>query len=146
MIHKLLHVAIKRRWWLLVPTVVVALGACAASRVIPNRYESVATILVTHQQVPERYVTPNSTYDIREALLIMTDAILSRTQLLQIINEFDLYPKDRKRLAPEEIVELIRSDITIQPLEKGNDPKELNSFKISFKATDPHMAQEVTSK
>jgi polysaccharide chain length determinant protein (PEP-CTERM system associated) len=146
MISQLLRVAIKRRWWLIVPTVVMALGACAASRVIPNHFESVATILVAHQQVPERYVTPNSTADIREQLLLMTDAILSRTQLLQIINEFDLYPKDRKRLAPEELVEEIRSDITIQPLEKGSDPKELNSFKISFRATDPHMAQEVTSK
>ena len=146
MINQLLHVAIKRRWWLIVPTVVVALGACAASMVLPNHYESVATILVAHQQVPERYVTPNSTTDIREQLLLMTDAILSRTQLLQIINEFNLYPKDRKRLAPEELVELIRNDIAIQPIEKGNDPKELNSFNISFKATDPHMAQEVASK
>ena len=146
MISKLLHVAIKRRWWLLVPTVVVALGACAASMVLPNHYESVATILVAHQQVPERYVTPNSTSDIREALLLMTDAILSRTQLLRIINEFGLYPKDRKRLAPEELVELIRNDITIEPTAKGTETKDLNSFKISFTGTDPHMAQEVTSK
>jgi polysaccharide chain length determinant protein (PEP-CTERM system associated) len=146
MINKLLRVAIKRRWWLLVPTVVVALGACAVSRVLPNRYESVATILVTHQQVPERYVTPNSTYDMREALLIMTDAILSRTQLLQIINEFDLYPKDRRRLAPEELVELIRGDITIEPTGKVTETKDLNSFKISFTGPDPHLAQEVTSK
>ena len=146
MISKLLRVAIKRRWWLLVPTVVVALGACAASMVLPNRYESVATILVAHQQVPERYVTPNSTSDIREQLLLMTDAILSRTQLLRIINEFGLYPKDQKRLAPEDLVELIRSDITIQPTEKGAEPKDLNSFTISFTGTDPHMAQEVTSK
>lgn len=146
MIHKLLRVAIKRRWWLLVPTVVVALGACAASLVLPNHYESVATILVAHQQVPERYVTPNSTSDIREQLMLMTDEILSRTQLLEIINEFDLYPKDRKRLAPEDLVELIRKDITIEPLGKSNETKDLNSFKISFTGTDPHMAQEVASK
>lgn len=146
MISKLLHVAVKRRWWLLVPTVVVALGACAASMVLPNRYESVATILVAHQQVPERYVTPNSTTDIREQLLLMTDEILSRTELLRIIDEFGLYPKNRKRLAPEDLVELIRSDITIQPTSKGTDPKDLNSFTISFTSTDPHMAQEVTSR
>ena len=146
LINKLLHVAIKRRWWLLVPTVLLALCACGASTVLPIRYESEATILVAQQQVPERYVTPNSTADIREQLLLMTEAILSRTQLLRIINEFDLYPKDRKRLAPEDLVELIRGDITIQPIEKGTAPKDLNSFKISFTGTDPHVAQEVTSK
>ena len=66
--------------------------------------------------------------------------------MLRIIDEFGLYPKDRKRLAPEDLVELIRNDITIQPTSKGTDPKDLNSFTISFTSTDPHMAQEVTSK
>ena len=146
MIDKLLRVAIKRRWWLLVPTVVVALGACAASTRIPNHYESDATILVEHQQVPERYVTPNSTSDIREALLIMTDAILSRTQLLEIINEYGLYPKDRKRLDQEELVDLMRTNVTIEPTEKNSQNKDINAFKISFTGTDPHLVQEVTSR
>jgi polysaccharide chain length determinant protein (PEP-CTERM system associated) len=96
--------------------------------------------------VPERYVTPNSDSDIRELLLLITDAILSRTQLVQIINEFDLYPKDRKRLAPEELVELMRHDITIEPMGEGPESKDLNSFKISFKGVDPRVAQKVTSK
>jgi len=110
MINKLLRVAIKRRWWVIVPTVVGALGACAVSGVLPNRYTSEAAILVEHQQVPERYVTPNSTSDMRETLLITTDAILSRTQLLQIIEEFNLYAKERKRLAPEELGSHARQD------------------------------------
>jgi polysaccharide chain length determinant protein (PEP-CTERM system associated) len=148
MINKLLHVAIKRRWWLVVPTVVMALAACAASMVIPNHYESEATILVEHQQVPERYVTPNSTSDMRESLLIMTDAILSRTQLLQIINEYGLYPSDRKRLDPEELVDVMRANVTIEPMEKtpASEGKDLNAFKISYTGTDPHLVQEVTSR
>ena len=146
MISKLLHVAIKRRWWLLVPTVVVALCACAASMVLPNHYVSVATILVAHQQVPERYVTPNSTSNLHEQLLLMTEEILSRTQLLRIVDEFDLYAKDRKHLAAEDLVELLRGDIKIQPLEKGSGAADLNSFMIAFTSTDPHLAQEVTRK
>src|ERR1039457_140410 len=146
LINKLLHVAIKRRWWLLVHTVVVALCACATSMVLPNHYVSVATILVAHQQVPERYVTPNSTSNIREQLLLMTEEILSRTQLLRIIDEFDLYTKDRKHLAAEDLVELLRGDIKIQPLEKGSEAADLNSFAIAYTSTDPHLAQEVTRK
>jgi polysaccharide biosynthesis transport protein len=146
MINKLLHVAIKRRWWLLVPTVLVALCACATTLVLPNHYVSVATILVAHQQVPERYVTPNSTANLHEQLLLMTEEILSRTQLLRIVDEFDLYTKDRKRMAPEDLVELLRSDIKIQPLEKGTGGTDLNSFMIAFTSTDPHLAQEVTRK
>ena len=145
-LNKLLRVAIRRRWWVLIPASVIALGACLTSLLLPNRYESEATILVERQQVPERYVTANTTTDVREVLLVMTDAILSRTQLLQIIDEFDLFPNERKHLVPEELVDLMRSNIKVEPLQKGSETKDLNAFKISFTGVDPHSAQEVTNK
>jgi succinoglycan biosynthesis transport protein ExoP len=145
-LNKLLRVAIRRRWWVLIPASVIAVGACVTSQLLPPRYESEATILVERQQVPERYVTANTTTDVREELLVMTDAVLSRTQLLQIVDEFALFPKERKRLVPEELVELMRSNITVEPLQKGSENKDLNAFKISFTGVDPHSAQEVTNR
>jgi polysaccharide chain length determinant protein (PEP-CTERM system associated) len=138
--------AIRRRWWVLIPASVVALGACLTSQLLPARYESDATILVERQQVPERYVTANTTTDVREELLVMTDAVLSRTQLLQIMDEFGLFPNERKRLVPEQLVELMRRNIKVEPLQKGAETQELNAFKISFTGVDPHTAQEVTNK
>jgi len=107
----------------------------------PPRYESEATILVERQQVPERYVTANTTTDVREELLVMTDAVLSRTQLLQIMDEFGLFPNERKRLVPEQLVELMRSNIKVEPLQKGPETRDLNAFKISFIDVDPRTAQ-----
>jgi polysaccharide chain length determinant protein (PEP-CTERM system associated) len=145
-LNKLLSVVIRRRWWVLLPASVIALGACLTSLLLPNRYESEATILVERQQVPERYVTANTTIDVREVLLVMTDAILSRTRLLQIVDKFNLYPKDRTRLAPEELVELMRGNIKIEPLRKSPESQDLNAFKISFTGSDRHLAQEVTDE
>jgi polysaccharide chain length determinant protein (PEP-CTERM system associated) len=145
-LNKLLQVAIRRRRWLLIPALVIAVGASLTSMLLPDRYESEATILVEGQQVPERYVTANTTTDIREVLLGMTDAILSRTQLLQIANEFDLYPKERKHLGPEQIVNLMRLNIKIEPLQRGPETTALNAFKISYTGFNPHTAQEVTNK
>ncbi len=142
----LLQVAKRRRWWMLIPATVIALGACVTSLLLPAHYESEATILVERQQVPERYVTANSTIDVREVLLSMTDAILSRTQLLQIIDEFGLYPKERRNLAPEQLVELMRSDIEIEPYQKNSQGTDLNAFKISYTGRDPHTAQAVATK
>jgi len=145
-LNKLLRVAIRRRWWVLIPASVIALGACVTSQLLPPRYESEATILVERQQVPERYVTANTTTDVREELLVMTDAVLSRTQLLQIMDEFGLFPNERKRLVPEQLVELMRSNIKVEPLQKGPETRDLNAFKISFIDVDPRTAQEVTNK
>ena len=145
-LSKLLGVAIRRRWWVLIPASVIALGACLTSLLLPDSYESEATILVERQQVPERYVTANTTIDVREVLLVMTDAILSRTQLLQIVDEFGLFPNERKHLVPEQLVDLMRRNIKLEPLRKGSETKDLNAFKISFTSVDPHSAQEVTNK
>jgi len=145
-LNKLLRVAIRRRWWVLIPASVIALGACLTSQLLPPRYVSEATILVERQQVPERYVAANTTTDVREELLLMTDAVLSRTQLLQIVDEFALFPIERKRLVPEELVELMRRNIKVEPFQKGTEISDLNAFKISFTGVDPHSAQEVTNR
>jgi len=136
----------RRRWWILVPTTVIAFAAALVTFLLPKHYVSEATILVEGQQVPERYVPANTTSDFREVLLIMTDAILSRTQLLQIIEGLGLYSKERSNLSPEQRVELMRSNITITPTEKGADPKGLNAFDISFTGDDPRSAQAVTER
>jgi polysaccharide chain length determinant protein (PEP-CTERM system associated) len=145
-LERAIEVTIRRRWWVVVPTTVIALAAALFTFLLPKRFESEAMILVEGQQVPERYVTANTTSDLGEVLLLMTDAILSRTQLLQIIDEFGLYSKERNRLAPEQLAELMRSNIVIQPEEHGPEPKGLNAFRISFTGDDPTSAQAVTGR
>lgn len=113
---------------------------------LPNRYSSEAVLLVVQQQVPQRYVLPTTTTDITEALEATKQEVLSRTRLLGIIDEFSLYPKEKKRLSPEALVERIGHDIDIKPFESRSVQKDVNSFKISFVADNPLLAQEVTSR
>jgi polysaccharide chain length determinant protein (PEP-CTERM system associated) len=145
-LDRYLRIASRRRWWILIPSTLIALAAALVSFLLPNRYESEATILVESQQVPERYVTANTTTSLYEALVVMTDAILSRTQLLKIIDEFDLYATERKSMVPEQLVELMRGKIKIEPGEKTSASRDLNTFNISFTSGDPHSAQEVTKE
>lgn len=146
-LDKLMGIAVRRRWWFLIAACVVAIGAIAVSFALPNRYKSEATILVQQQQVPERYVVPNSTTDLDQALQAMTQDVLSRTRLLQIITDFGLYPEQRKRFSSEQLVELMRTDIEIDPLVTGSDnAKGPNAFKISYVGRDPEITEQVTSR
>ncbi|MBV8865950.1 MAG: hypothetical protein JO210_11195, partial [Acidobacteriaceae bacterium] len=113
---------------------------------LPKRYTSEATLVVVQQQVPERYVTPTSTTDIGAALEATTQEVLSRTGLLDIITEFDLYPKDRARLSPEELEAKMRKKISIVPIITRPDQKSIDAFKISFAAENPRKAQAVTNR
>ena len=113
---------------------------------LPNRYSSEAILLVVQQQVPQRYVLPTTTTDISEALEATKQEVLSRTRLLGIIDEFSLYAKERNHLSPEGLVQRIGHDIDIKPVESHLVQKDVNSFKISFVADNPQLAQEVTSR
>jgi polysaccharide biosynthesis transport protein len=145
--NQLWRAAVRRRWWILLPACGVAFGAIFLSRLLPNRYRSEATILVEPQKVPERYVVPNTTLDIQDALQAMTETILSRTRLLQAIEEFGLYPEEKNRLSPEQLVELMRRNIDIEPIGKESQGKEVvNAFRISFTGDEGSVAQQVTSR
>ena len=136
----------RRRWWILLPFCFVTLVTIAVLLLLPNRYTSAATLLVVQQQVPQRYVVPNSTTDFSSSLQAMKQEVLSRTQLLQMIHDFGLYPKERKRLAPEELVALMLSNIDVVPInENPQQPKDFNAFRISFTTENALLAQQVTN-
>lgn len=139
---------VRRRWRILLTTAVVSLATVAVLYQIPNRFKSEATLLVVPQQVPARYVTPTTEANIADALQAMTQDVLSRARLLELIDEFGLYAKQRQRLAPEEVLDLMRTYIDIEPVAPaaGSKNKDVNSFQISFVAEKAALAQQVTSK
>ncbi len=137
----------RRRWWIVLPFVGVALATLVVLSFLPNRYTSTATLLVVQQQVPQRYVVPNSTTDVTSAVQAMKQEILSRTQLLRMINDFGLYSKQRKQLAPEQLAELMNSNIDIAPTRATpqQSNKDFDSFDISFTTENAVLAQQVTN-
>ncbi len=136
----------RRRWWVLITAAATALLTLVALSFLPKRYTSEATLIVVQQQVPERYVVPNSTTDISEELEATTQEVLSRTGLLDIITEFNLYSRDRARLSPEELEAKMRKQISIVPIITRPDQKTIDAFKISFGAESPRKAQAVTNR
>jgi polysaccharide chain length determinant protein (PEP-CTERM system associated) len=133
------------RWWILLPFCCITLVTIGALFLLPNRYTSSATLLVVQQQVPQRYVVPNSTTDVTSALEAMKQEVLSRTQLLRMITDFGLYPKQRKRLAPEELIALMLSNIDIAPMNENPQQKDVDSLRISFTTENALLAQQVTN-
>ena len=137
---------IRRRWWIMCTAVFVALGTVAFSLKMPNRFTSEATIFAVEQRVPERYVVPTSTADPSQALEAMIQEVLSRPRLLAIVEELGLHPEERQRLKPEELLELVRRDLKVEPIERTLGRGDVNAFKIAFVADTPHLAQAVTQR
>jgi succinoglycan biosynthesis transport protein ExoP len=135
----------RRRWWLVLPAFLIFGSVWAIAWLLPAVYRSETLILVEQQKVPETYVVPNVATDLQERLQSMTQQILSRTRLLHIIEQLNLYQAQRSRLSTDEVIEAMRKDIQIELLQSPNR-RELTAFKIAYLAGDPRMAQEVTNQ
>jgi len=134
---------VRRRYYaFLIPLFLGWVGVWGASWVIPPRYQSSTLILVEQPTMPKDYVTPNVNEDLQERLQSITQQILSRTRLLQIIDRMGLY--GRNQSTPDEKVELMRKDIDIDLVRDAGS--HITAFNVHYSSQDPHTAQQVTSE
>ena len=82
-------IAWKRKWFLLLPTVIVAGVTAVATSFLPDRYRSEAQVLIVEQRVPRSYVQPTVTAGLDERLQAIRQQVMSRTRLEGMIQEFD---------------------------------------------------------
>src|SRR5687768_883310 len=84
-----------------VPPLVTLFAALIYSTSVANVYQSDMLIEIVPQRVPDAFVRSTVTLRTEERLEAITVQVTSRTQLEQMIVEFDLYPNERKKLPME---------------------------------------------
>jgi succinoglycan biosynthesis transport protein ExoP len=134
----------RRHWYFLAVLFLAWLGVWGASWFLPSVYKSGTLILVEQPTMPKDYVVPNVSDDLQERLQSITQQILSRTRLLRIIDELNLYADRRGRSTPDEIAERMRKDIEIELVR--DEHRAVTAFNVYYSARDPHVAQRVTSE
>jgi polysaccharide chain length determinant protein (PEP-CTERM system associated) len=97
---------------------------------MPSLYRATATVLVDRQQVPESFVTSTVTSALETRIHTISQETLSRSRLEALITRFDLYPEMRKKLLPEEVIDRMRRDITLEL--KGVDVRGQRQATVAF--------------
>ena len=139
-----LDIVRRRHLHFLIPLFVGWLAVWSASWLLPVRYKSGTLILVEQPTMPKDYVVPNVSDNLQDRLQSITQQILSRTRLLLIIDQLNLYGGKGKQIMPDEKVERMRKDIDIE-LVRDRD-NEITAFNIYYLASDPQIAQRVTGE
>jgi len=140
------RVLCRRRWLLAIPAFGIWLAVWALAWFLPAVYRSETVILVEQQKVPELYVVPNVSADLQDRLQNMTQQILSRTRLLKIMEDFNLYPTLRVRASGDDLIDRMRKDIEVELVQATNRSGNLSAFKVVYLSHDPVLAQKVTSQ
>jgi polysaccharide chain length determinant protein (PEP-CTERM system associated) len=139
------QVIIHRKWIVLTIFAAVTIGTVIYAARLPNVYTSETVILVDPPKIPEVYVKPTVTGDVRNRLGTLTQQVLSVTRLQKVIESFGLYPNERKKLAREDVIALMRSKINVAMV-TGGTPGSLEAFRITYSGGDPRMVAQVTNQ
>src|SRR5579863_959395 len=134
----------RRHMPFLIPLLLGWLVVWGASWFLPSRYRSTALILVEQPIMPQDYVTPNVNDDLQDRLRSITQQIESRTRLLHIIDQLNLYADPHGHMTPDEKVESMRSQIEIELVRDAQN--RVSAFNVSYSSGDPQLAQRVTSE
>ena len=124
----------------------VSAGTIVFSHFLPNVYTSETVILVDPQKVPDAYVKSTVTGDVRNRLSTLSQQILSATRLQRIIETLNLYPEDRKKLAREDVITHMRSDISVQVVSDFGASQDFQAFRITYSGKDARLVAQVTNE
>lgn len=137
---------------------VAALGLLVAifvASVLPNEYQSHATLLIEPQTISERLVESNlSATDLSSRLHLISMQILSRGRLSKVIDEFSVYPDLEGEQTREEIIEYMRNQITVTPVLSQLEARvglrstqtEINTFQLAYRHRNRDVAAAVANR
>ena len=143
----------RRRKFLFVPFVVVAAVSVLLAVLLPAVYRSTSTILIEAQEIPSELVRSTVTTFADQRIQMISQRIMTRPNLSEIIKKYDLYA-DLRRNKPEEVIlEKMRELIKVETIsadvasnKSGPQQQATIAFTLTFDDRSPSLAQKVANE
>jgi uncharacterized protein involved in exopolysaccharide biosynthesis len=139
----------QRKYYVLVLFGVLTLGAVIAAYSLPTLYRSSATLLIESQELPTNIVDAPAAGQIVQRIAKIRERVLSRGDLIALIEQYDLYPSERRSKPMSVIIDKMREATNVgnlggdTPPPTGSDARTMIALKMTFDYPDPIKAQEV---
>lgn len=124
----------------------LSLVGIALALLLTPSYRSSATISVESQQIPESLVRSTITSSANERLNYITQRVLTRTRISDIINLLDVYPDQRPS---NSLVKKFREAVTIETVNANianSRRTQTISFSLAFNSSSPQKAKAVANE
>jgi len=136
-----LALVVRRKWWILIPFPLLSFLIGVITYRLPDVYVSQTLILVEPRDIPSDFVR-DLTVSTMERLSSVEQTLLSRTNLLRLITEFDSQLVHFRGFNDGEKVDKIKDRIE---LEVRARPGETSYLKVQYEDQNPELAQKITS-
>ncbi|MEE4602610.1 MAG: Wzz/FepE/Etk N-terminal domain-containing protein, partial [Desulfobacteraceae bacterium] len=140
----IIDLVIKRRWIVLIPFALAMIVGIYLSITLPKIYEASTLILIQPQRVPQNYVQSIVESDPSERISTLSQQVLSRTNLENIISEFKLFTDpDSSPMYMEDKVNNLRKRISVNV--SSDRRRGTDSFSLTFQGKNPQTVMRVTN-
>lgn len=138
----------QRRYYVLSCLVILFIAATVAAFALPTTYRSTATLLVQSQDLPTSLVEAPAAGAIEQRIARIRERVLSRGDLIQLIEQDDLYTKERRSQPLSKIIEKMRHDTSVSALasdigQQSDTQNHTIAIGMSFDYPDPVKSQAV---
>ncbi len=141
--EQIFEIIIRRRWFILIPVCLALTAGFFYTLKAPKTYKASTTILIQPQKVPTDYVQSIVSADTQQRINTISQQILSRTNLENIIKQFGLF-KDAKDMYPEDKINSMRERVVVT--QKSSRYQSTEAFAISFTGSNPEIVKKVANK
>ncbi|MFN2337573.1 MAG: Wzz/FepE/Etk N-terminal domain-containing protein [Gammaproteobacteria bacterium] len=143
----------RRRWAVMGIALLIFVIGLITALALPPTYRSAATILIEEQQIPSELVQSTVTSYAAQRIQTISQRVMTRQNLMDIIERFGLYVEDRKRYTTEEILEAMREDIALDMISAevvdprtGRPTAATIAFSLGFHGENPQQVQRVANE
>jgi uncharacterized protein involved in exopolysaccharide biosynthesis len=141
----------RRLLYFLIPFVLVAAAGIAAALIWPPTYLAEGKILVQSQQIPTELVRSTVTSAAQERIQVIEQRLLTRDNLIAIIDKFQLFPGQRNLMSVTQLVEAMKKKTSIATVNqelsfsrRSDNPTIV--FTVGFEDSNPAVAAGVANE
>jgi succinoglycan biosynthesis transport protein ExoP len=143
----------RRRTLILSVAAVIFVVSVLAALFWPPTYRSTATILIEEQEVPQDLVRSTITSFATERIQTISQTVMTRANLMQIVEKYDLYHRKRQYNTTEDILDQMRKDISVNMINadvidpRSGQPRPATiAFTLSYDGDGAAVTQKVASE
>ena len=142
----------KRRFlYLLLPLIVIVSAGAGVALVWPPTYLSEGKILVQSQLIPTELVRPTVTSAAQERIQVIEQRLMTRDNLIAIVDKFQLFQAQRNLMSPTQLVDLMKAKTSITIINqtlsfsrRTENPTIV--FTVGYEDSNPNLAAGVANE
>ena len=138
----------RHRSWILGPAYLGLVLGVITAFLWEDSYVARGKIRIAPPQVPARFVPGNISEEMTTRINAIAQEIITRSSLQNLIQTYNLYPDDRKRLPMEDVIDRMRRSIGIDNIQSfsRSGARQYHVFTVSFVYSDRRLAQKICAE